>query len=229
MFFRGLFRHGEVAWFAAVVERLFAGDDALFQKAHDRFVEGVAAVAAADLHETDELFELALADAVADAVVRTHHLAGEHAAMAIGAGHQSLADDGFEHAGQLRDDLRLLVRGENIDQAVDRLRCVGRMEGGKNKVARLGSRESDANGIEVAQFGDDDDIRILAQCLAQSGGKTTGGQASGINSHDSGDRRLPAMMHRAQWLGLLEHRTHDQVISIQWRLWQRDRVGLFHH
>ena len=92
----------------------------------------------ADFHQADDLFQLALADAVADAVAGNEHFRGEHPAMAVGARDQALADDAFQGAGQLGDDLRLLVGGEDIHQAVDGLRRVGRVQRGEHQVAGLG-------------------------------------------------------------------------------------------
>ena len=92
----------------------------------------------ADFHQADDLFELALADAVADAVAGRQDFRGEHAAMAVGAGDEALADDAFQRAGELGDDLRLLVGGKDIHEAVDGLRRVGRMQRGEHQVAGLG-------------------------------------------------------------------------------------------
>ena len=99
---------------------------------------------------------------------------GEHAALAVGAGDQALADDAFQRAGELGDDLRLLVGGEDIDDAVDGLRRVRRVQGGEHEVAGFRSGESDADGVEIAEFGNHDDVRILAQRLAQGAGEAAG-------------------------------------------------------
>jgi LysR family glycine cleavage system transcriptional activator len=58
-----------------------------------------------------------------------------HPALAVGTRNQALADDPFQRAGELGDDLRLLVRREDIDDAVDRLRGIGSVQGGENEVA----------------------------------------------------------------------------------------------
>ena len=159
---------------AAVEEGLLAGDEAGFEQPGDALVDGAVALAVADFHQADDLFELALADAVADAVAGHQDLGGEHAALAVGAGDQALADDALERAGELGDDLRLLVGGKHVDEAVDRLRGVRRVEGGEHEVAGFGGGEGDADGVEVAHFGDDDDVGVLAQRLAQGAGKAVG-------------------------------------------------------
>jgi len=137
-------------------------------------IDGAVALAAADFHEADELFQFAVPDAGAYAIAGDHDLAGENAARAVGPRQQALADDGFEAARKLGNNLRLLVRGEDIDEAVDGLRRVGRVKGGEHEVAGFRGGEGDADGVEIAHFGNDDDVRILAQRLAQGARETFG-------------------------------------------------------
>jgi hypothetical protein len=53
--------------------------------------------------------------------VGDHHLGGEHAALPPARGMRVCADHALEHERELRADLRLLVRREDVDDAVDRL------------------------------------------------------------------------------------------------------------
>ena len=140
----------------------------------DAVVDGAVSVAHAYFHETDDLLQLLLADAVADAVAGLEDFCGEDATLAVCPGDEALADDAFERTGELGGDLRLLVGGENIDDAVDGLRGICGVEGGEDEVAGLGGGEGDADGFEIPEFGDDDDVWVLAQCLAEGERETAG-------------------------------------------------------
>jgi hypothetical protein len=87
---------------------------------------------------------------------------GQHAARARGLGDQGLRDHALEHERQLRADLRLLVRREHVDDAVDRLtRCW--CAASRSEVTGLGDRQRRLDGLEVAHLADQDDVRVLAQ------------------------------------------------------------------
>ena len=69
-----------------------------------------------------------------------------------------------EHERELRADLLLLVRREDVDDAVDRLRpqelvCSVR----EDEVAGLGDGERGLDGLEVAHLADEHDVGVLAQ------------------------------------------------------------------
>ena len=86
---------------------------------------------------------------------------------AVGPRQQRLADDAFEHHRQLGADLRLLVRREDVDDAVDRLRRRVRVQRGERQVAGLGHAQRRLDRLEVAHFTDVDDVGIFAQRRAQ--------------------------------------------------------------
>ena len=56
---------------AAVEHGLFTGDEVGIQKVGDAVVDGAVALFVTDFHQTDDLFEFALADAVTNSVVRS--------------------------------------------------------------------------------------------------------------------------------------------------------------
>jgi hypothetical protein len=73
----------------------------------------------------------------------------------------------FEHERQLRPDLALLVRRENVDDAVDRLRRGVGVQRAEREVARLRDAQRRFDRLEVAHLADEDDVRVLAQRGAQ--------------------------------------------------------------
>ena len=80
-----------------------------------------------------------------------------------GARQEALAEDALEHERQLRADLRLLVRGEDVDDAVHRLDGAVRVERREREVARLGDAERALDRLEVAHLADEHDVRVLAE------------------------------------------------------------------
>ena len=66
-------------------------------------------------------------------------------------------------AGQLHADLLLLVRREDVDDAVDGLRGVLRVQRGEDEVTGLGRGERDRDRLQVTHLADQDDVGVLAQ------------------------------------------------------------------
>ena len=95
------------------------------------------------------------------------HLDRGDTALAVGARHEALRDDGLEDAGELQADLPLLVRREHRDDAVDALGGVEGVQRREHEVAGLGGEQRRFDGLEVAHFADQDDVRILTQGAAQ--------------------------------------------------------------
>ena len=85
-----------------------------------------------------------------------------------------LADDALQGAGQLDAHLLLLVRREHVDDAVDRLRGVLRVQGGEDEVAGLGGGQRDRDGLEVTHLADQDDVGVLAQHVLEGVGEGVG-------------------------------------------------------
>ena len=77
----------------------------------------------------------------------------------------------FEHERELRADLRLLVRREDVDDAVDRLRRRVGVQRAERQVARLGDLQRRFDRLEVAHLADEHDVRVLAQRGAQRVGE----------------------------------------------------------
>ena len=82
---------------------------------------------------------------------------------------ERLADDALQGGGELRAHLVLLVRREDVDDAVDGLRRILRVQGGEDEVAGLGGGQRDRDGLEVAELTDEDDVGVLAQHVLERG------------------------------------------------------------
>ena len=82
---------------------------------------------------------------------------------AVGRREQLLRADALQRRGELHPHLLLLVRGEHVDDAVDRLRRVLGVQRGEDEVAGLGRGERGRDGLEVAHLTDEDDVGVLAQ------------------------------------------------------------------
>jgi hypothetical protein len=78
-------------------------------------------------------------------------------------GHQGLGEHRAHHL--------LFGRGEHVDDPVDRLGGRARVQRAEHEVARLGGRQRQADGLEVAHFADQDVVRVLAQRAAQRVGE----------------------------------------------------------
>src|SRR5437762_2973394 len=73
----------------------------------------------ARLHGGINLVDLVFANQIADGRVGYHDLHGHHSALPAHFGQQRLAHDAFQHQRELSADLRLLVRGKYVNDAVD--------------------------------------------------------------------------------------------------------------
>ena len=91
--------------------------------------------------------------------------------MAVGGRQQRLRDDALQRAGELHANLLLLLGGEDVDDAVDRLRRALRVQGREDEVAGLGRRQRGRDRLEVAHLADEDHVRVLAQRGAQRVGE----------------------------------------------------------
>ena len=87
-------------------------------------------------------------------------------------GTEPLRDDRLERAGELHPDLRLLLGGEHVDDAVDRLRGVVGVQRGEDEVAGLGDGERGRDGLDVAHLADEDDVGVLAEDRPQRRGRS---------------------------------------------------------
>jgi hypothetical protein len=104
-----------------------------------------------------------LTDQVADCVVRDQDLERCDAPPAVGGRDEILRDDPLQGARELHPDLVLLLGGEDVDDAVDRLRRALGVQRREDEVPGLGRGQRGRNRLEVAHLADQDDVRVLTQ------------------------------------------------------------------
>src|SRR5678816_2369912 len=114
----------------------------------------------------DRLVNLSFANQVTHRSCPGHDLMGRYSAAGFLL-KQSLSNDGFDGLSKLGANLCLLVGREDVDDAVDRLGCARSMQSTKNNVTGFRSRERKLNGLKVAHFADQNDIRVFTQRCTQ--------------------------------------------------------------
>ena len=87
---------------------------------------------------------------------------------------QPLVDHAAQRRRELDPDLGLLLGGEDVDHAADRLGGVVGVQGGEDQVAGLGHGEREPDRLEVAHLADEQDVGVLAQHAAQGVGEVRG-------------------------------------------------------
>ena len=68
------------------------------------------------------------------------------------------------------NDLRLLIAGKDIDDSIHGLGGIDGVQGADHQVTRFCCGDGGANGLQIAQFTDEDHIWILTQGMLQGGG-----------------------------------------------------------
>ena len=101
------------------------------------------------------------------------------------AGDEPLGEDHAEGLGELDADLGGLAGGEGVGDAGDGAGGGGGVDGGHHEVAGFCGGEGDADGFEVAQLAEDDDVGGLPQDGAQ-GGMPGGGIGADFALFDDG-------------------------------------------
>src|SRR5207247_2446071 len=82
------------------------------------------------------------------------------AALPHAALQQGLCDHPFQHESKLGAHLRLLVRREDVDDAVDALHRGVRVQGREGQVPGLGDGERRLDGLEVAHLANQHDVGV---------------------------------------------------------------------
>ena len=150
-------------------------DRALLEQGDERLVEGLHPVVLALADDRGDVAALAgLDDALLDAPVDDHDLEGRHPARAISGWDQPLAERALQRSGQTEARLALLSRREEVDDPVDRLHTVNRVQRGEDQVAGLGCAQGGLDGLDVAHLADKNHVRVLSQgrakCHEEAGG-----------------------------------------------------------
>src|SRR5579862_3903482 len=145
---------------------------------HDGVVQRLVPLLLAHLHHAGNLVRLRLADEVRNRVVANENLQRGAAPRLVHALEKILRHDALERFRERGANLVLLVRRENVDDAVDGLRRVGRVERSENKMARRRGGERQLDGLQVAHFADENDIRVFTKRAAQRRGERLGVDAN---------------------------------------------------
>ena len=96
-----------------------------------------------------------------------HDLDDGSTARAVLLADESLGDDAAQRLRERATDLLLLVGREEVDDAVDRLLRVDRVQRRHDEVAGLGCGQGGADRLGVAHLADEDDVGVLAHRGAQ--------------------------------------------------------------
>src|SRR5450759_4584403 len=123
------------------------------------------------LHGGIYLMDARIADHVPYCRGRDHNLDRRDSRTPVLGGHELPGDDRLYGGRQLKPDLGLLERGEDIDNAVDALGSVLGVEGGEHQVAGLSRGQSGLDGLEVSHLTDQYDVGVLAQGVLQGVGE----------------------------------------------------------
>ena len=139
-----------------------AGDPVLLIQAHELAVHGEHGLVAAAVDHVVDLVRAAVADHVLDRGVDTHDFEDGNAAAAH-VRHQALGNHGPQHHGQLHADLRLLLRGEGVDDAVDGLGRADGVQGAEQQMPGLSGGDRRADSIQIAHFAQHHHVRRLPE------------------------------------------------------------------
>ena len=96
----------------------------------------------------------------------------------IGPRDQPLADHAAQRTGEREPDLLLLVRREEVDDAVDRLLRVRGVQRRHDEVTGFGGSQGGLHRLGVTHLADEDDVGVLAH-----GGAQRGGEVLGVDPH----------------------------------------------
>ena len=107
-----------------------------------------------DLHLTNDLMHLILANEISDRMVGEHDFAHHDPSLLVGSSNQLLTDNRFQNEAQLTSHHILLMRGEKIDDTVNRLNRVIRMERRKHQVSSFCDSERGLHRDEISNLPD---------------------------------------------------------------------------
>ena len=87
-------------------------------------------------------------------------------------GNERLGDDALQRVGELHAHLRLLLGGEDVDDAVDRARRALRVQRAEDEVAGLGGGQRSRDRLEVAHLAEEDHVGVLTERSAERVGES---------------------------------------------------------
>ena len=156
-------------------EGVLEADEAVPHEVEQRLIQRLhAVVVALGQHLLELVDPHRVGDAVDDLRGAREDLDGRHAALAVGPLEEPLADDAPQRGDQRLARLRLLGRGEQVDEARHGVGDPGGPHGGDDQVAHLSRGQRRAGGLGVGDLPDEDDVGVLSQPVAQ-GRRVAGG------------------------------------------------------
>src|SRR5215218_9279541 len=117
---------------------------------------------------------LSLPDEVPHPGSRHQHLARHDPLLAVVGGDERLGDDALQGVCQLRADLMLLVRREDVNDPVDGLWGVLGVQRPEDEVPGLSRRHGERDGLEVAYLAHEYHVGVLPQDVLESLGEALG-------------------------------------------------------
>ena len=151
----------------------FGGDFFVLPEGEDDVVHEAHSILQARLHRIFQARGLAFFDEVLNRRVADENFAGEDDG-AVDGREEALADDAAETLGDAGANLRLLRRRKHVEQAVEGRGGVAGVHCADDEVARLGGADRHLDGLEVAEFADDDDVGVFAEGPFEGGGEGAG-------------------------------------------------------
>ena len=103
-------------------------------------------------------------------------LDGGHAAASRLLAEELLSDDAAERFGQQGSDLRLLVAGKDVDDAVDGFRRAVRVQRAEHQRSHAGRRQRQADGLQISHFAHEHHVGVLPRGASQ-------GRREGVGVH----------------------------------------------
>src|SRR5215211_8050113 len=117
---------------------------------------------------------LSLPDEVPHPRGRDQHLAGHDPPLAIVGGDERLGDDALQGVCELRADLMLLVRREDVYDPVNGLRGILSVQRTEDEVSGLRRRYGERDGLEVAHLAYEYHVGVLPKDVLESLGEALG-------------------------------------------------------
>ena len=157
-----------------VAQCLVVGDEVGLEQAEQRLVEGLHAGLGGFGHKLFDFRHLAFHDEVGDQRRVDHHLHRRHTALGVLHWDQALRHHRLEIKRQVHQQLIALVLGEEIDDAIQRLVGVVRVQRRQAQMAGFGELDGVFHGLARADFTDQDHVRRLTQGVLERGFEALG-------------------------------------------------------
>src|SRR6516162_7123524 len=120
-----------------------------------------------DLSQPRYLRKAPVADTRLDSRVHRHQFCGQNQACVIASRQEILAHHSQERPRKLRADELLALLWKGIKNSTNGRRRIVGVHGSNYKMSRFRRRKRSLNGLRVSQLTDENDVRILSQCVLE--------------------------------------------------------------